>query len=71
MDEHKHIFHALWWNFGPLGPHDVHMHPCYDGRCKAELQGVGHDCNGQGLHRQVRYEEGSNEWLSNEGGDDE
>lgn len=41
-----HDFHGLWWNFGPHGRQDVHMHPCDRPSCEAEMVGPGRDCDG-------------------------
>jgi hypothetical protein len=61
MPEHKHEFHAIWWNFGQYGPQDVHMHPC---ECGVELQGPGKDCDGDAKsHRRIRYNTRSGKWT--------
>lgn len=43
-----HEYHGLWWNFGPFGRQDIHLHPCTaHERCSMEMVGEGHDCEGK------------------------
>lgn len=49
---HKHTWTALWWNFGPHGRQDVHVHSCFDhtddrGSCGRVLVGEGRSCDGR------------------------
>lgn len=50
---HRHEWTALWFHFGPYRRQDVHVHGCFDGRCKWFLIGEGRQCN-----------EASNHWVS-------
>lgn len=43
---HRHIFHALYWHFGPYGRQDVHVHPCWDDDCDRVVIGAGRKCSG-------------------------
>lgn len=45
MREHTHRFGALWWNLGPAGRQDIHLHPCAAESCEVELVGLGHTCD--------------------------
>lgn len=44
---HKHVFHGLWWKFGPYGRQDVHVHDCREPSCERVLVGVGRECQGK------------------------
>lgn len=43
---HKHIFHSLWWTFGPYGRQDVHIHDCHDEECARVIVGESRRCEG-------------------------
>lgn len=45
-----HDFTALWWNFGPYGPQDVHVHDCHNERCSYVLIGEGRECSKDTQH---------------------
>ncbi len=47
---HKHEFTALWWNFGPFGRQDVHVHDCFDRECSRVVIGAGRDCDIEAEH---------------------
>lgn len=47
---HRHTFHALWFNFGPYGRQNVHVHPCWDRDCERVLIGEGRDCKSDASH---------------------
>ena len=50
--KHQHEFTGLWWNFGPYGRQDVHVHSCFDRRCSEVVVGQGRDCKASSSHRQ-------------------
>jgi hypothetical protein len=47
---HTHTFTALWWNFGPYGRQDVHVHDCFDEDCGRVVVGTGRDCTTSAEH---------------------
>ena len=59
-------YHAMFWHFGPHGPQDVHMHPCFlhdNGSCKRALEGPGRECDADPrTHREVRWLQ-TNGWV--------
>lgn len=49
--KHKHWFTSLWYQLGPYGRQDVHLHSCIEGgelgaRCDRVLVGEGRECEG-------------------------
>ena len=46
VKHHRHHFHALWWNLGPHGRQDIHIHSCEADDCDRVLVGMGRDCSG-------------------------
>jgi len=49
--KHEHWITALWWNFGPFGRQDVHVHSCIEGsRCQLVLIGEGRNCTNDAEH---------------------
>jgi hypothetical protein len=51
--KHKHWFTALWWNFGPYGRQDVHVHSCIEdepGDCERVVIGDGRNCKPDAPH---------------------
>lgn len=57
---HAHEFTALYWNPGPHGPQDVHVHDCFDEECDRVLVGAGRKCGGS-TTRHVRHTLGRGE----------
>lgn len=63
MSGHRHWFSALWSNFGPYGPQDVHYHPCLheaaDGEydCQRVVIGPGRECSGTEGHARMTLTE--------------
>ena len=51
---HRHVFTALWWNFGPYGRQDVHVHDCFTEGCQRVVIGQGRNCKrGAEHHRET------------------
>ncbi len=58
IPRHRHVFTALWWNFGRFGRQDVHVHGCFKDGCEVHLIGEGRKCSGdQADHHREQYDD--------------